>query len=162
MSMPESNQPAIDLAETWEFLQRVEAGGSFTFQTYHDVPRGYAKDPELSEILHWPAGDITKQRQVFDRLAKVNTTLRPTDKDKLLRGAAICVMLNETDLQGRGAKNVTHIRANGSDNDTGHEDYPISPSITVESSPGHFQDWFLWNKRPTNRRRPITNQSMPG
>jgi hypothetical protein len=137
--------PEIDSAEAWRFLQAIEAGGSFTLQTYPDVTSKFRKEnpeqykklrSELCRVLHWPGNNAPEQRRVWNELVDLNT-----------RGAAVTVSVNETDGNGRGSENVTKIRANYQDDANGYAgDFPLPPSVVVGTSPGHFQRWWLCNR----------------
>jgi len=61
------------------------------------------------------------------------------------RGAGIFVTINETDLKGRKAENITRVRALWHDDDKGGErEAPsIAPSMEIETSPGKFHRYWL-------------------
>jgi hypothetical protein len=59
-------------------------------------------------------------------------------------GGGIYVTVNETDLKGRETENIIRVRAVWNENDgafTGQ--YPLQPTLKVETSPGHFHDYWL-------------------
>jgi len=137
--------PYVNSEEAWRFFQLIEADGSFTLQTYPDVTSKFRKEnpeqykklrSELCRIFHWPGNNAPEQRRVYGELVDLNK-----------RGAAVTVSVNETDGNGRGSDNVTRIRANYQDDDNGFAgDLPLSPSIVVGTSPGHYQRWWLCNR----------------
>jgi hypothetical protein len=60
------------------------------------------------------------------------------------RGRAVYVTVNETDLEGRKSENIQRVRAVWRENDGGElPPLPIEPSLIVETSPGHFHEYFL-------------------
>jgi len=102
-------------------------GKEHTFQTFDDSP---SKRSVLARILHGPFAANEKELQ------------RLNDQ-----GAGIYFTVNQTDLKGRQAGNVTAVRALFVDFDTvdrGRQfNYFIKPSAIVESSPGkHHVYWF--------------------
>lgn len=97
----------------------------FTFQVFGDNKT--EKDKAHPEYKH---GTLDELRAWLER--------------KMERGCGIFVMVNEGDGQGRGAKNVTRVRAVWQDDDDGFTgSYPIAPSFVVQSSPGKFQRYWL-------------------
>ncbi len=59
-------------------------------------------------------------------------------------GAGVFVVVNETDLKGRKKDNITSVRAIWQDDDGGFDDdYPLPPSMTVETSPGRYHRYWL-------------------
>lgn len=110
-------------------------GTSFTFQTFDD--KGGNRD--LARIFH---GTL---EQHSESLKALNA-----------RGAGVYFAVNETDLKGRAAANITKIRAVFVDLDTVDAnrtfDYALAPSHIVESSPGkHHCYWFLADELPLNQ-----------
>ena len=97
----------------------------FTFQVFDDDKS--RNDKSLAEHRH---GTLDEHKAWLER--------------KMERGCGIFVMVNEGDGQGRGAKNVTRVRAVWQDDDDGFMgSYPIAPSFVVQSSPGKFQRYWL-------------------
>ena len=95
-----------------------------TFQTFDDSEK---KSRSLSRILH---GTLDEH---FKTLQNLNN-----------QGAGIFVTANQTDLQGRAKRNITGISAIWQDDDDGFTgSYPIPPNITVQSSPGKYQRYWL-------------------
>ena len=81
-----------------------------------------------------------------DPLAKVFNVNRITDDvlDLYAQGAGVWVTINDTDGNGRKAKAVTRVRAVWQEDDDGFEgDFPIEPSLVVETSPGHYHRYWL-------------------
>lgn len=134
--------PSVDVDEARRFLDILGPGEQFTFQTFHDVGRGEAKDPSLTRVLHG----------TFDARADELTALHD-------RGAGIFVMVNRGDgvihdgaKSCRTADNVVAVRANFVDLD-GAPLEPVltaaaSPSIVVESSPGRWHAYWLVRDEP--------------
>lgn len=126
-----------DLAEARRFLAALAPREAlFTFQTYDDnKPRG---DARLVKTLHG----------TFDQHA---TRLEALNA----KGAAICVVINRTDGQGRSDKNVTGVRALFADLDgvprRNVERLPLGPHILVESSPGRFHAYYRVDDVPRDR-----------
>lgn len=103
-------------------------GRKHTFQTFDDSPK---KRPHLVKILH---GTLEENKKELQRLNS--------------QGAGIYFTVNQTDLSGRTAKNVTRVRALFVDFDTVDLNrtfnYYLPPSAIVESSPGkHHVYWFV-------------------
>jgi hypothetical protein len=127
----------VDSEEAQRFLDILGRGEEFTFQTFHDVGRGQAKDSSLTRVLHGTFDTHT------DQLCKLHD-----------RGAGIFVMVNRGDgvihegaRSCRTADNVVKVRANYIDLDGA----PLEPvlnaavpaSIIVESSPGRWHVYWL-------------------
>ena len=54
------------------------------------------------------------------------------------------VTINDTDGNGRKASAVTRVRAVWQEDDDGYEgEFPLDPSLVVETSPGHFHRYWL-------------------
>jgi len=107
-------------------------GEYFTFQTFGDKN----KSKHLVKTLH---GTFAQHEGILTRL----------NQD----GAGIFFTVNETDLKGRTAGNVTRVRALFADFDTVDHarsfDYFLPPSFVVESSPGkHHAYWLLSDDLP--------------
>jgi putative DNA primase/helicase len=129
--------PPLDREAARRFLTIVDpTTDRFTFQTFDDVevigPDGKKKrrQPELAKTLH---GALDEH---WDELCRLNRL-----------GAGIFVTVNATKLKGRRIKeNIAHTRGIWSDNDGGRpaSDYPLAPSLMVQSSPGKSQDYWLF------------------
>lgn len=102
-------------------------GGLFTFQTFDDSP---AKRRELVRVMHGSFSDN------LPKLTELNRA-----------GAGIFFCVNETDLKGRSAGNVTRVRALFADFDDYDPlrefNYELVPSFVVESSPGKYHCYWL-------------------
>lgn len=60
------------------------------------------------------------------------------------KDCGIYFTVNRTDLKGRKLKNILARRAIWNEHDAGDvPDFPLPPSLTVESSPGHFHFYWL-------------------
>jgi len=116
------------------FLQLVDANDTFTSQTFHDRPKGAAEDRALARVIPGPAG-----RELLN--------LRD-------RGAGVYFTVNRTDGAGRKGQNITNIRAVWQEDDDGAAvNFPIEPSLVVESSPGRFHRyWLLAEPWPADER----------
>jgi hypothetical protein len=95
----------FDRATAQRFLNALEPGGKFTFQTFDDVIKRRderkQKEKETKVKQHDPFaykrhGSLD---QWWDRLCKLN-----------MEGAGIYVCINETDLNGREEKNIKRVR----------------------------------------------------
>jgi AAA domain-containing protein/DNA primase RepB-like protein len=124
-SGPTSAGPSVDLDEARRFLNALDPVGRFTFQTFDDTK---AKRKHLVRVFH---GTL---EQHSDELSRLNAD-----------GAGVFVTVNETDLCGRTAENVTRVRAAFVDLDGAPLD-PVEdcqPNIVVESSPGRWHAYWL-------------------
>ena len=116
------------------FLRLVDANDTFTFQTFHDRQKGTEEDRTLARVIPGPAGK--ELLNLHDR------------------GAGVYFTVNRTDALGRKGKNITNIRAVWQEDDDGVAvDFPIEPSLVVESSPGRFHRyWLLAEPWPADER----------
>ena len=116
------------------FLRLVDANDTFTFQTFHDRQKGTEEDRTLARVIPGPAG-----KELFNLHD---------------RGAGVYFTVNRTDALGRKGKNITNIRAVWQEDDDGVAvDFPIEPSLVVESSPGRFHRyWLLAEPWPADER----------
>ena len=115
-------------------------GGLFTFQTFDDSP---AKRRELVRVMHGSFSDN------LPKLTELNRA-----------GAGIFFCVNETDLKGRSAGNVTRVRALFADFDDYDPlrefNYELVPSFVVESSPGKYHCyWLLDDELPLEQFKPL-------
>jgi AAA domain/Primase C terminal 2 (PriCT-2)/RepB DNA-primase N-terminal domain len=124
----------VDVEMARRFLQLVDANDTFTSQTFHDRPKGAAEDRALARVIPGPAG-----RELLN--------LRD-------RGAGVYFTVNRTDGAGRKGQNITNIRAVWQEDDDGVAvNFPIEPSLVVESSPGRFHRyWLLAEPWPADER----------
>jgi hypothetical protein len=114
----------LDTTEARRFLRLLDAKAkSFTFQTFHD--KKPTTRPELARVLHTPA---------WSDLVQLHAN-----------GAGVYVTINETDAKGRTSENIIRVRAIWQDDDAGFNGtFPLTPSLTVQSSPGRYQRyWFV-------------------
>lgn len=111
--------------EAQRFLRLLDAKAtSFTYQTFHD--KKPPTKPELVRVvLHSPA---------LPELQQLHAS-----------GAGIYVTVNETDGKGRKSENILRVRAVWQEDDEGFSgEFPLTPSLIVQSSPGHYQRyWFV-------------------
>ena len=116
--------PCLNEAE-W-FLRALDPNSDqVTFQTFDDL--GDRRDGRFARILH---GSLNCHALMLGRLNEL--------------GAGIFVSVNATDLRGRSVENIRRARAVWQDDDIGwNGDFPLRPSIIVNTSPGKFQRyWF--------------------
>ena len=134
MSIAETTPPGVDVDMAHRFLRLVDANDTFTFQTFHDRQKGTEEDRTLARVIPGPAGK--ELLNLHDR------------------GAGVYFTVNRTDALGRKGKNITNIRAVWQEDDDGVAvDFPIEPSLVVESSPGRFHRyWLLAEPWPADER----------
>jgi hypothetical protein len=124
-----------DLNQANDFLEALDPGANFTFQTF---PEGEPPSTLSPTILQGTLKDHAA------RLTSLNNA-----------GHGIFVMINEGDLKGRSARNVNRVRALFVDSDNGPIqpllDAAIAPHIAVESSPGKGHGYFLVDDCPLNK-----------
>ncbi len=124
-----------DLNQADDFLEALDRGANFTYQTFPEGPTPSSLPPT---ILH---GTLEEHAA---RLATLNNA-----------GHGIFVMINAGDLKGRSACNVVRVRALFVDSDNGPIqpllDAPVSPHIAVESSPGKGHGYFLVDDCPLDK-----------
>ena len=123
-----------DLEEARRFLDLLDPGGLFVFQTFKESESatGAARYPK---ILH---GTLDEHA---DTLSSINQ-----------QGGGIFMMVNAGDGKGRKAKNVVRVRAVFVDLD-GSPLEPVTasaphPSIVVNSSPGRWHAYWLVSDYP--------------
>ena len=120
-------------AEAQRFLDLLEHGGVFTFQTFDD-DQG-RKSHDLATILH---GTLDTH---YDTLVQYNQ-----------RGAGIFVCINQTDLKGRKNSNVRKVRASFVDLDGAPLEpvlnHQLEPTIVVESSNSRWHAYYLCSDMP--------------
>ena len=125
------------LSQTGAFLDALDPGASFTFQTF---PEGDTPSSLSPTILH---GTLKEHAA---RLTTINNA-----------GHGIFVMINQGDLKGRASRNVIKVRALFVDSDKGPIqpllDAAIAPHIAVESSPGKGHGYFLVDDCPLAKFR---------
>src|SRR5262245_39383336 len=108
---------------TFTFLRLLDANApAFTFQTFKE--KGDNGSNIFPRVIH--SSSVAELRKEHEQ------------------GAGIYVTINETDGTGRKAENITRVRAVFSEDDDGYDgSYPLEPSMTIESSPGHFHHYWL-------------------
>lgn len=122
-----------DLAEAARFLSILDPNATFfTFQTFDDSK---PRRPTLAKIRH---GNLAAR---ISALCDANKA-----------GAGIFVTVNQTDRKGREAGNIVRARAvwfefDNKPNEPGFkplpENWPLDPSMIVESSPGNKHLYWL-------------------
>lgn len=139
MTEPALPAVAIDLDEAQRFLDLLDAGGQFTFQTFDDSK---AKRGAFARIVH-------------GTLAENAATLVRLNDD----GAGAFVVVSETDGLGRERKNVTRVRALFVDLDGAPIEPvtsgPLAPHLVVESSPGRWHAYWLVSDVSLEQFRPL-------
>lgn len=134
------NCPGVEAADptlAQRFLDLLERGGVFTFQTFDDTSR---KSRKLAKILHGTLADHVSE------LVRLNK-----------QGAGVFVTVNATDGTGRTEANIVAVRAVFVDLD-GSPLGPITaadphPSCVIATSPGRFHAYWL-TSMPLDRFRP--------
>ncbi len=112
--------------EAKTFLEALAKNRNVTFQTFND--KKGSQVGHQSRILHGTLGEYS------ERLTALNES-----------GAGVYLMVNEGNLKGRSAKNVVRVRALFADFDGIPLpcEWPLEPSITVESSQGKYHTYWL-------------------
>lgn len=121
--------PRLELARAQEFLDLLAGrpGARFTFQTFDDD--ALRKEGALARVLHGTLDEVAPD------LIQLNEA-----------GAGIFVTVNETDLRGRKAANVTGLRALFIDKDDGPPgEFPVEPDLLVgrEEDPARWHAYWL-------------------
>ena len=118
-------RPPIDQSQLKRFLRVLDPSGKwFTVQLFTDG----------------------EQKPTPDPLAKVFNISRftPGVLELYAQGAGVWVTVNDTEGNGRKGSAVTRIRAVWQEDDDGFEgEFPLEPSLVVETSPGHFHRYWL-------------------
>lgn len=116
----------VDLSEATRFLNLLDPDATrFTFQTFDDDKS--RKDAQLGKILNGSIDELVGQLSDLNR-----------------RGAGVSVAVNRTDLKGRQKDNVIGVRAIWQEDDNDWQgEFPLEPSIVVETSPRRFHRYWL-------------------
>jgi hypothetical protein len=115
------------------FLRLIDAKApTFTFQTFREK------------------GDDSSN--VFPRVIHASSLAELRKEHEL--GAGIYVTANETDGRGRSVDHVVRVRTIWQEDDAAYDGaFPLSPSMIVESSPGHFHRyWVVADEWPADER----------
>ena len=133
--------PKREMAD--QFLTAIDPSTkAFTFQTFDDNKDRQAKD--LARVMN---GSLD---QHWETLCKLSSD-----------GAGVFVTINQTDLKGRKASNITKVRSLWVDTD-GADHSPIieyfKPHLVIESSPGNFHDYHLVKNCPMDQFRDAQKQ----
>jgi hypothetical protein len=115
--------PQIDTDEAVRFLRLLDPlSVAFTFQTFGE--KGDGAHAVFPRVVH---------TRSFAELRRAHAD-----------GAGIYVCINETDGSGRASENIVAIRAVWQEDDGGYDgQFPLTPSLVVETSPGHFHRYWL-------------------
>jgi putative DNA primase/helicase len=118
-----SNVSNLDLDESKRFLKLIDPlAKNFTFQTFEDK-----KPPTNGKLA------MVVQSPAQPRLLQLHA-----------HGAGIYLTINETDGKGRKSENIIRVRAVWHEDDGGlNANFPLAPSLLVETSPGHFHRYWL-------------------
>lgn len=144
----EENQPNIEITSTYKiaesFLEILDENSKdFTFQTFDD--NSSRKDKTLAKILHGPL------EEHYETLVKIQE-----------RGAGVFITVNETDFQGRAAKNIKRIRAAFVDLDGSPLrpilKAPLEPHVIIESSSKRYHAYWLIDDLPLDQFSIIQEQ----
>jgi len=132
---------APDLSQARRYLDALERGGTFTFQTFSDRDElkikksdGKVVDPNAKK------GHGTLERDEHaGPLRRLNA-----------KGAGVYVMVNAGDGKGRSAANVVRVRAVFVDTDGAvfPTNLPLRPHIVVQTSPGRWHLYWLVDGLP--------------
>jgi P4 family phage/plasmid primase-like protien len=123
---------SFSIEETTRFLNILEEGGRFTFQTLDDKKSG----APLIRTLH---GTLEEH---VEELKRLNSA-----------GAGVFVTVNKTNGAGRKASDIVKVRAHFIDSDDAPilevcAKIPIKPHILVETSEGKGHAYFLVSDTP--------------
>jgi hypothetical protein len=135
LAEPVFQRPLIDKSQIEHFLRLLIRDDKWaTIQTFTDREGKPSPDP----------------------LAKVFTVSRITRPvlDKYVDGAGIWVTINETNGKGRKKADIVRVRAVWQEDDDGFEgEFPLEPSLVIETSPGHFHRyWFVEGAWPADEQ----------
>ena len=121
-----------DKVEATRFLEKLDSGNGFTFQTFDD---GDEEKKSLARVRH---GSLEEH---FPLLGQLND-----------RGAGIFVTVNETDLKGRKTDNIISVRAVFADLDGAPlepvREFWLKPHIIIETSPNRWHAYWLTKELP--------------
>jgi hypothetical protein len=123
---PPTAFPELNMARAYLTALTREENPVVTFQTFTDAATKSNPD-SLAYIFH---GTLDEHAPALTRLNN--------------QGAGVFVMVNEGDLKGRKAENVTRIRAAFVDHDKPDtRPLAMAPSFSVTTSPGKRHDYLL-------------------
>ena len=126
--MPQPLELTHDLSQAERFLSLLdETAEFFTFQTFDDDKR--RKNLRMAIIV---SGSLDQHAALLQRGNRA--------------GAGIFVTVNATDGKGRKLENIQRIRAIFHEDDTPQafaREFPLSPHIVVESSPGKCHRYWM-------------------
>jgi len=123
-AQPQRRVPDRAAAERF-LLLLDESAEQWTFQTFDDNKA--RKDGTLARVINGSLEDC------YWELVSLNEI-----------GAGVFVTVNQTDGRGRKVENIRRIRAVWHEDDAGRSmRFPLTPDITVASSPGKFHRYWL-------------------
>jgi hypothetical protein len=116
----------LDSTQFEHFLRMLDPRTTwFTFQTFTDCEKDKPSPDPRAKVLN---------------LCRFTKPILNLYRD----GAGVWVTVNDTEGNGRKADAVTRIRAVWQEDDDGYEgEFPLEPSLVVESSPAHFHRYWL-------------------
>jgi len=121
-----------DKVEATRFLEKLDSGNGFTFQTFDD---GDEEKKPLARVRH---GSLEEH---FPLLGQLND-----------QGAGIFVTVNETDLKGRKTDNIISVRAVFADLDGAPlepvREFGFKPQIIIETSPNRWHAYWPTKELP--------------
>jgi hypothetical protein len=131
---PLSSAPIPDHSEADRFLRLLDPlGEAFAFATLDDVRQADGKPRDHGRLRQDSYGSLAG---VLSHLHRLNTKF----------GAAIYVVINKTNGQGRRDADIVRKRAFWTDLDGGlPRGWFIPPSIIVQTSPGKYQAYWLFD-----------------
>lgn len=124
-----------DITQAAAYVRHLTGDTStpMTWQVFDDSGR----DPSLASICHGPLAEVSY------RLGQANK-----------HGCGVFVTVNQTDLKGRRARNITAVRALYIDTDGFRPDsYHLGPTMIVHSSAGVHAYWCLRDALPLHEFR---------
>jgi hypothetical protein len=103
---------------------------------------------EFCFLAYAEQSDLKGAKQFQGSLEQLREILSRLNQD----GFGISVCINETDGQGRKRQNIVRVRAICQDDDKGYKgDFPLEPSLIVQTSPGRqHRYWLVADHWPTD------------
>ncbi len=113
----------LDTGQAVRFLRLLDTTSpEFSFQTFRE--KGDDNPKIRPQIIH--SKSLVELRRAHET------------------GAGVYVVVNETNGTGRKTENIRRIRAVWQEDDNGYDgQFPLAPSMVIETSPGHFHRYWL-------------------
>jgi hypothetical protein len=123
-----AHMSTIDKSQFEHFLRLLDPNaGWFTHQTFTDCEKNKPSPDPRAKVFNLPPFTFSK-----------------TILDLYRDGAGVWVTVNDTQGNGRKAIDVTRVRAVWQEDDDGYEgEYPLEPSLVIETSPGRYHRYWL-------------------